>query len=104
MVVGETPQRIEERRAKASKESIRSGKSITYIKSKRKELSIGLREKSDEKITLIRAQGGCQGTIRRRRTWPAAKSHGELQASIDPWISEWGNPAGVMSRHCYMNT
>ena len=24
---------------------------------------------SDEKIKLQRAQGGCQGTIRRRRTW-----------------------------------
>ena len=39
-----------------------------------------------------RAYGGCQGNRRRRRTWPAAKSHGELQASEDPWISEWGNP------------
>ena len=48
---------------------------------------------SDEKIKRRRAQGGCQGTIRRRRTWQAAKSDGELQASIDPSISEWGNPA-----------
>ena len=54
---------------------------------------------SDEKIKLIRAQGGCQGTIRRRRTWQAAKSHGEPQAGFDPWISEWGNPAEVMFRH-----
>ena len=54
--------------------------------------TIGLRTKSDEKIKLIRAQGGCQGTIRRRRTWQAAKSHGEEQISFDPWISEWGNP------------
>ena len=61
--------------------------------------TIGLRTKSDEKIKLIRAQGGCQGTIRRRRTWQAAKSHGEPQAGNEPWISEWGNPAGVMSRH-----
>ena len=54
--------------------------------------SIGLRKKSDEKIKLQRAQGGCPGTIRRRRTWQAAKSHGEPQAGFDPWISEWGNP------------
>ena len=43
------------------------------------------------------------GTDCRRRTWPAAKSLGELQASIDPRISEWGNPAGVMPRHPYLN-
>ena len=46
-----------------------------------------------------RARGGCLGTGRRRRTWQAAKSHGELQASVDPWVSEWGNPAGVMPGH-----
>ena len=45
------------------------------------------------KIKLQRAQGGCPGTIRRRRTWQAAKSNGERQAGIDPLISEWGNPA-----------
>ena len=39
---------------------------------------------SDEKIKLIRAQGGCQGTIRRRKTWQAAKSYGEPQAGNDP--------------------
>ena len=43
---------------------------------------IGLR--IDEKIKLHRAQGGCPGTIRRRRTWQAAKSYGEPQAGIDP--------------------
>ena len=59
---------------------------------------IGLR-RIDEKIKLTRAQGGCPGTIRRRRTRSAAKSCGEPQAGIDPQISEWGNPAGVMSRH-----
>jgi hypothetical protein len=32
------------------------------------------------------------GIRRRRRTRQAAKSHGELRASIDPWKSEWGNP------------
>ena len=40
--------------------------------------------RSDEKIKLIRAQGGCPGTIRRRRSWQAAKSYGEPQAGIDP--------------------
>ena len=45
-------------------------------------------------IKRTRAQGGCQGTKRRRRTWQAAKSKGEPQAGIDPLISEWGNPAG----------
>jgi hypothetical protein len=45
------------------------------------------------------AQGGCLGTSRRRRTWQAAKSLGELQASVDPGISEWGNPAWVIPRH-----
>ena len=29
----------------------------------------------------------------------AAISHGELSASVEPWISEWGNPPGVMPRH-----
>ena len=42
---------------------------------------------------LERAHGGCLGTKRRRRTWQTAKSDGELYASIDPSISEWGNPA-----------
>ena len=59
---------------------------------------------SDEKIKLQRAQGGCHGAIRRRRTRPAAKSFGELQASIDPEISEWGNPARGMPGHPQMNT
>jgi len=42
------------------------------------------------------AHGGCLGTSRRRRTWQAAKSFGELQASKDPEMSEWGNPAGAV--------
>ena len=45
------------------------------------------------------AQGGCLGMSRRRRTWQAAKSLGELQASVDPGISEWGNPTRVIP--CY---
>ena len=45
-------------------------------------------------VKLIRAQGECLGTESRRRTRQAAISHGEEQISIDPRISEWGNPAG----------
>ena len=56
------------------------------------------------KIKRRRAQGGCQGTKHRRKTWPAAKSHGEPQAGFDPWMSEWGNPAGAMPSHRMMNT
>ena len=63
---------------------------------------IGLR-RIDEKIKLTRAQGGCPGTIRRRRTRSAAISLEEPQAGIDSRISEWGNPAGVMSRHPWLN-
>ena len=50
-------------------------------------------------VKRISAHGGCLGTNRRRRTWQAAKSLGELQASIDPGMSEWGNPARVVPRH-----
>lgn len=45
-------------------------------------------------VKLIRAQGECLGTESRRRTRQAAISCGEEQISIDPQISEWGNPAG----------
>ena len=50
-------------------------------------------------VKRISAHGGCLGTSRRGRTWQAAKSLGELQASEDPGMSEWGNPAGVVPRH-----
>ena len=43
---------------------------------------IGLR-RNRRKIKRRRAQGGCQGTIRRRRTWQAAKSYEEPQAGRD---------------------
>ena len=43
--------------------------------------------------------GGCLGTCRRRRTWLAAKSHGEPLAGFEPWMSEWGNPMEVMLHH-----
>lgn len=38
------------------------------------------------------ADGGYLGTQRRRRTWRPTKSSGELAASIEPEVSEWGNP------------
>ena len=50
-------------------------------------------------VKLLRAFGGCLGFSRRWRTWQAALSLGELQASVDPGISEWGNPLGVISKH-----
>jgi hypothetical protein len=43
-------------------------------------------------VKLIRADGGYLGTQRRRRTWLPTKHSGELEASIEPEISEWGNP------------
>ena len=46
-----------------------------------------------KKVKLQRANGGCLGTDSRRRTCKAAKIHGELLKSLDPWESEWGNPA-----------
>jgi hypothetical protein len=39
------------------------------------------------------ANGGCLGSKRRRRTWDSAKSFGKLKTSVEPKISEWGNPA-----------
>ncbi len=43
-------------------------------------------------IKRIRASDGCLGVERRRRTWHAAISSGEVRAPFDPEISEWGNP------------
>ena len=31
------------------------------------------------------------------------KVMGSRKQAIDPWISEWGNPAGVMLRHHGLN-
>ena len=45
----------------------------------------------EDKRKRIRAYGGCLGSQRRRRTWQAAKSCGEVQATVDPRMSEWGN-------------
>ena len=36
------------------------------------------------------------GVKGRRRTWLAARSGGELLASVEPPMSEWGNPLRVM--------
>ena len=51
------------------------------------------------RTSMRRAFGGCLGTRRRRRTWHAAKSHGEPRAGFDPWISEWGNPPARVPTH-----
>ncbi len=32
------------------------------------------------------------------------KATGSCLPSFDPWISEWGNPAGVMPSHPCLNT
>ena len=37
-----------------------------------------------------------EGVKGRRRTWLAARSGGELLASVEPPMSEWGNPVRVM--------
>jgi hypothetical protein len=43
-------------------------------------------------VKLIRADGGYLGTQRRRRTWLPTIYSGELEANIEPEVSEWGNP------------
>ncbi len=43
-------------------------------------------------VKLQRAYGGYLGTQRRRRTWRPTIRSGELEASTEPEISEWGNP------------
>ena len=51
-------------------------------------------------VKEISAYGGCLGSKRRRKTWQPAKSPGELATSIDPRISEWGNPVGEILSCC----
>ena len=46
-------------------------------------------------VKLERAHGGCLGVERRRRTWTAAISLGELLTSFDPRISECENARRV---------
>ena len=53
---------------------------------------------------LLRADGGCLGIRRRRRTWKAAISFGEPLTGIDPEDSEWGNPARFKPGHHTLNT
>ena len=60
-----------------------------------RESRFNVRFKERGLVKRISAHGGCLGTDRRRRTWQAAISPGELQASRDPGVSEWGNPAGA---------
>ena len=55
-------------------------------------------------VKLLRADGGCLGTRRRRRAWKAAISFGEPLTGFDPEISEWGNPAEFILCHCVVNT
>jgi len=45
----------------------------------------------------VRAFGGCLGMHRRWRTWHAAISCGEVWATFDPQISEWGNPISSLN-------
>ena len=54
-------------------------------------------------VKRVRAAGGCLGIRRRRRTRIPAKSSGELDKSIDPEESEWGNPVGVIFHHFLLN-
>ena len=51
-------------------------------------------------VKKLSAQGECLGSKRRRKTWQPAKSPGELATSIDPRISEWGNPIGEILLSC----
>ena len=55
------------------------------------------------KAKILRAHGGCLGTGSRRRTRQAAIIPGEEQASLDPGVSEWGNPAGPIPCHARLN-
>lgn len=51
-------------------------------------------------VKKLSAYGGCLGSKRRRKTWQPAKSPGELATSIDPRISEWGNPIEEILSSC----
>ena len=59
--------------------------------------------REEVRVKIVRAYGGCLGIRERRRTRQAAKSHGELRASVEPWISEWGNPSEVKLRYRMLN-
>ena len=68
-----------------SRQRVNENKCINY-----KVLVIHSKNTNREKVT--RANGGCLGFWRRRRTRQAAKSDGDLPTRNDPSISEWGNP------------
>ena len=58
-----------------------------------------MRVEGESVLKLHRAFGECLGAECRRRTCQAAIRGRERQARIDLPISEWGNPAGVMTCH-----
>ena len=96
--------------AQASKETRRNNSLETQKESESKFFEreprgncLAKKQMSEEKVKIQRAYGGCLGTRRRRRTRPAAKSHGELQANLDPWISEWGNLVEANLYYPYLN-
>ena len=60
--------------------------------------------REEVRVKIVRAYGECPGIRERRRTQRAAKSHGDLRARVDPWISEWGNPPEVTFRNHALNT
>ena len=64
-----------------------------YRAKKKKKKKNRKEEPTKRKVKLQRAKGECLGTRSRRRTQKAAKSHGEAHTAIEPWVSEWGNPA-----------
>jgi hypothetical protein len=52
----------------------------------------------------LRARDGCLGTCWRRRTGERPrKSTVSCLTSVDPCVSEWGNPAGVASSNHHMS-
>ena len=55
-------------------------------------------------VKQVRAYGGCLGTGRRRRSWQAAISPGEEQASFDPGMTESDNRLRVNPQHLLLNT
>ena len=56
-------------------------------------------DKRNQVVKLQRADGGYLGTQRRRRTWLPTICPGELEASFEPGVSEWGNP-----KYGYLNS
>ena len=48
---------------------------------------------------ILRAHGGCLGTKRRRRTWQAAISFGELHASVITEDFRMGQPSWLKTSY-----